>query len=286
MTAITISILPLLAALISLPAHADVYDKPLATKKVRLKANPKAPGERRELACFSYPGYVIKQLDAGEVGAEQLAIEPTISAGNGTTNSNKAGSCNWSKEDEADALPPEMWSGYFAGARGGYAFFTAADGANGGTGFIVVRMNDRKKLAEDAYDKGFTSIELRGGMPLLHYQRVYAAQCSVVTDGKTCSDTIAHDTGITAASLAICAKGYRVALEVLARERCKADGKSDAACLAQAADVIRKQKWDASPSVVVYSAELDMHETSSAEHPVGDPSIKALGNALACRPAD
>jgi hypothetical protein len=272
-------LLPLLLFVACLaPAHADVYDKPLSIKKIHLRGDPQEPGARRELTCYSYPAYMIKQLDFGEVGAERLAILPTLES--------KPATCREAKEPEEYVLPPEMWSGYFAGAKSGYAFFTASDGINGGMGFIVLRLADRKKLFEDVYKKHFEAIDVLDGVPLIRYQRVYAGTCSVVTDGASCAESIAHETGVTRESLAICAKGYRAAQEALARERCKADGKTDAPCIAKESDIIKNQKWDASPTVIVYEAQLDLHETTASDRPPAGASIKALGNALACRPSD
>ncbi len=273
-----LAIAAIVATILSAPACADVFDKPLSVKKARLPADPQDPSTKREISCYSYPTYTIKQLDFGEVGAERLSVLPTPDG--------KAASCRQAKEAGEYVLPPEMWSGYFAGAKAGYAFFTASDGANGGMGFIVLRLADKKKLFEDAYDKSLESIDVHDGVPLIRYRRVYAGSCSVVTEGASCADSIARETGVTKASLAICASGYRTAQESLARERCKADGKSDAACIKQEADVITKQKWAASPSVIVYEAALDLHETTAPDRPIGAPSIKALGNALSCRPAD
>jgi hypothetical protein len=271
----------LLVALMALPAvsaWADVYDKPSAIKKLLVHGDAQDPSARHEISCYIYPTYTIKQLNYGEVGAERLSILPTPDG--------KAVPCRQAKEADEYVLPPETWSGYFDGVKAGYAFFTASDGANGGMGFIVLRLADKKKLFEDAYEKSFESITVHDGVPVIRYRRVYAGNCSVVTDGASCADAIARETGVTKASLGICTSGYRALQQSLARERCKADGKSDAACIKQESDVITKQKWDASPTVIVYEAELDLHETTAPDRPVGAPSIKALGNALSCRPAD
>ena len=259
-------------------AWADIYDKPLTVKKLHVRGDAKDPSTKHEIHCYGYSTYTIKQLDFGEVGAERLSVLPTPAG--------KAAPCRQDKEADEYVLPPEMWSGYFSGAKAGYAFFTASDGANGGMGFIVLRLADKKKLFEDAYEKNLESIDVHDGVPVIRYRRVYAGNCSVVADGASCAESIARETGVAKTSLGICANGYRTAQESLARERCKADGKSDAACIKLESDVIKKQKWDASPSVIVYQAELDLHETTAPDRPIGAPSIKALGNALSCHPAD
>ena len=254
------------------PAHAEVYDKPLSVKKLRLRGDPQNPTLKHELTRHAYAGYTVKQIDYGEIGAERLSILPAAGA--------KARPCREAMEAGETELPAEMWSGYFAGVKSGYAFFTADDGVNGGMGFIVLRLSDQKKLFEDAYLGNLKSIEERDGLPLLRYQRVYSAKCSVITDGAGCAASIAHETGVTKESLAICAKGYRKAQDDLARDRCKAEGQSGVACIAKEAGIIKEQKWDASPTVVVYEVEADLHGTATG------PTIKAQGNALSCYPAD
>ena len=257
---------------------AEGFDKPLQVQTKRLKADPEYPGEKHVASCYSYPGYMVKQLDFGEVGAERLSIIALAAGANA--------SCDQSKAPGEYVIPPETWSGYFAGAKGGYAFFNADDGVNDGMGFIVLRVEDKKKIFEDVREKSFHSMELHDGVPLVRYRRVYSASCSVPVDGASCIDAIVRDTGVSKASLGLCAQGYRQAEESLARERCKAQSKTTGSCMTQEMALLHKQKWDASPSVISYEVELDLHEIAAKDKPLPAAQIKPLGDALACRPAD
>ncbi|HEY8027364.1 MAG TPA: hypothetical protein VIF60_22665, partial [Burkholderiaceae bacterium] len=212
----------------------------------------------------------------GEVGAERLAIAPSTNG--------KVRPCSETQESDEYVIPVETWSGYFAGAKSGFAFFTAEDGVNSGTGFMVLRIADKKKLLEDSTEHGFENIELKAGVPVVHYRRVYSAKCSVVAGGASCIDTIAGATGVSKASLASCEPGYRQAKESLARERCKIKAKPDQQCMARELEVIRGQKWDAAPSVVSYAVELELRLANSGAGPAF--VIKPAGGALACHPAD
>ncbi len=254
----------------------DVYDAPLRVQHVRLPADPSNPSTRREVVCWSYPNHMIKQVDFGEVGAERLAILPAAAG--------KMRPCREPKEADEYAIPVEVWSGYFAGSKGGFAFFNGEDGVNGGDAFMAMRIADKKKLLEDVADKGFESMEVRGGALQVRYRRVYSAACSVLTSGASCIDAVAKTTGVSTASLAICSDGYRAAKEALAAERCKSRSKKDQQCLARELALVGKQKWDAAPSVITYEVALELHEGSVA--PAQSFATKPLGDALRCYPAD
>ena len=255
---------------------AEVYDAPLRVQHVRLPADPSNPDTRREVVCWSYPNYMVKQVDFGEVGAERLAILPAAAG--------KMRACREPKEADEYAIPVEVWSGYFAGTKGGFAFFNGEDGVNGGDAFMVLRIADKKKLLEDVVDQGFESMEVRAGAVQVRYRRVYSAACSVETAGASCIDAVAKATGVSKASLAICSNGYRAAKETLAAERCKSRSKKDQQCVARELDLIGKQKWDAVPSVITYEVELELREGSA--EPAQSSAAKPLGDALRCYPAD
>ena len=53
------------------------YDQPLEVRHVRLKPDRVNPQAKREVACFSYPHFLVKQVDLGEVGADRLSIIPS-----------------------------------------------------------------------------------------------------------------------------------------------------------------------------------------------------------------
>ena len=263
----------LLAATIGLPERAlaqGLYDQPLEIRHVSLKPDPVNPQAKREVSCFTYPHFVVKQVDFGEVGADRLSITPAAPG--------KTVPCRQAKERNEYVIPSDSWSGYFRGVKSDYAFFDAADGTNGGLGFMVLRVSGRKKLFEDTAEKGIQSLEIKDGTLKLRYQRVFASGCSVVTGGPACRDSIAKDTGVASGSLSSCVDGYQAAKEEMAKMRCDFQLSKDDACVKEELKRINEQKWDDAPTVIVYEVEAGLGRAP--------PVIKPLSDALACRPSD
>ena len=251
-------------------AAESPYDRPLEVRHMNLKPDPHNPQVKRDVSCFTYPHFVIKQVDFGEVGAERLSIIPAAPGA--------APPCRQAKERNEYVIPADAWSGYFEGVKYEHAFFKAADGTNGGLGFMVFRVSDRKKLFEDTAEKGIQSLEIKDGILRLRYQRVFSSTCSAVTSGSACRDIIAEQTGVAGGSLASCAGGYRAAKEEMAKARCDAHPAKDDACIEKELKHLDEQRWDDTPTVVVYEVEVSLGGAS--------PVIKPLGDALACRPSD
>lgn len=258
------------------PAYADVYDKPLSVKKMQLRRHdPENPAARHELTCYSYPGYTVKENnDSNQKGAILSIVKGS------------ALPCREAREPGEYVLPADVWSGYYAGAKSGYVFVDADDGFNSGMGFIVLRVADNKKVFEDVYQNKIESITMKDGVPQIRYRRVYASDCSILADGAGCAASISRETGVSEDLLAICNKGYRAVRLWEARARCTQKGRKDEACIAKESEICADDVPDRTPSVVVYEVEADLHESIAANRPLAGPSLKALGNAMACRPAD
>jgi len=263
----------LLTVTILLPERAlaqGLYDQPLEIRHVSLKPDPVNPQAKREVSCFTYPHFVVKQVDFGEVGADRLSIIPSAPG--------RTVPCRQAKERNEYVIPSDSWSGYFKGVKSDYAFFDAADGTNGGLGFMVFSVSGSKKLFEDTAEKGIQSLEIKDGTLKLRYQRVFASKCSVVTGGAACRDIIVKDTGVASGSLSSCVNGYQAAKEEMAKMRCDSQSTKDDACVEQELKHINEQKWDDAPTVIVYEVETGLGGAS--------PVIQPLSDALACRPAD
>jgi hypothetical protein len=233
----------LFLSLLALSPLADAsgpFDAPLRVEQVRLPPDPQNPKVKRKITCFYYRSIVVKQIDYGEVGADRLALLPVLT-GNATP-------CRAMRESNEFVISAGNWSGYFKGVKSEYAFFTAADGTNGGLGFMVMRVYERKPLFEDVAQHGIESMEIQEGTLRLRYQRVFAVDCSVLTGGNTCRERLVHATGVADNSLSICARGYQAA-----------------------------RQTDA-PTVIVYQVETSLNDDG--------PVISRRGDALACRPSD
>jgi hypothetical protein len=64
----------------------------------------------------------------------------------------------------------------------------------------------------------------------------------------------------------------------MAKARCDAHPAKDDACIEKELKHLDEQRWDDTPTVVVYEVEVSLGGAS--------PVIKPLGDALACRPSD
>ena len=162
---------------------ATAFDKPLKTIHVPLPKDPDNPQAKTEVACFVYPHFMVKQIDLGEEGADQLSIIPSATR-----------ACQKKNFADEKIIPAKDWSGYFSGVKGDFVVFDADDGWNDGLGFAVFDPA-AKKLFEDVQKK-WIAIDTSPSALKLHYVRVYGAKCSLMSD-KTCWQQIERDTGLT-----------------------------------------------------------------------------------------
>jgi len=183
-------------------AAANLFDTPAKTIHLPLPADPANPTDKAQLSCFYFPRFMVKEVDLGEVGAEQLSIVP-VATGAGA----KKPVCKRENVDGEKVVSAEDWGGYFWGAKGNYVFFSSEDGWNGGMGFAVFDL-DAKKLFEDTA-KTWHSIQVVEGGATLRYQRVYEAPCSIKgEDGEGCWSQIQKDTGLADTPAPDCTAPY------------------------------------------------------------------------------
>ena len=164
-------------------AGAGLFDVPLHKEVVKLPADPDNPQAKPRRTCAFYPGFMVKEVDLGEVGASELGIAPAGTKG-----------CD-AKTPGEHVINPDEWSGYFAGVKGPYVFFDADDGHNGGMPFAVYSGKTGGKLFEDGRKGDFQSVRLDGEGLLLRYRRVLDAGCSLYA-GKSCWEQISAATGL------------------------------------------------------------------------------------------
>jgi hypothetical protein len=179
---------------------AGLFDKPASVVKIPLAPDKLNPQAKPMLSCFTFKTFAVKQIDRGEVGAEQLSILP-IAPGQAKPQ------CREDKAPGEIVLDGAAWGGYFKGVKGGYAFFDAADGWNGGVGFAIFSASGAKLFDDTA--KGIHSLKLIEGGVALAYRRVYGAKCSLFKDAPACWAEIKKDTGLTQATPPDCAASYK-----------------------------------------------------------------------------
>jgi hypothetical protein len=245
------------------------FEPPLAEQTVTLRPATKiAPATI--LTCRSFARFMVKVVDAGEVGAERLAIAP-IRAGAAKP------ACRRAAAPGEVAVDPKAWAGYFKGVKGDYVLFDAADGIDGALGFVVVGAGTARVLFEGLAVGDLGVTEARGTLTL-RYRRSVRGACSVVKDGAPCWQRIAREVGLDPARAPDCAAGYDAGKRELAAGRCEAASKLQAACIEAALKEIAAQRFDETPSVIEHDVETVV-TTARA-------TTTLRGPALACRPAD
>jgi hypothetical protein len=242
------------------------FDRPLQTKRIH--------AGKTEIRCYTFAHVMVKEIDAGEVGDEQISLLPIASATDRPP-------CQAKNVANERIIPSESWSGYFHGAKDDYVFLSADDGVNGGLGFSVYRGADPASLFQDAvkfeHDRvRFQSIAGDAAGLRLRYTRVYTAPCSVQTEGAACWTRIVAATHLPPAAPPDCAAGYLRAKQELASARCEIAHRKTAACIKQEIDGMKAD--DASPSVIGYDADVTVQPPQTSIQPAGGPVI--------CWPAD
>ncbi len=243
------------------------FDRPLQARRVTVP--------QKEIRCFTFTHVMVKEIDAHEVGDEQISFLPLASATDRPP-------CQVKNAANERVIPIDSWSGYFLGVIGDYVFLSAADGVDGGLGFSVYRGADTSSVFQDSVKFArdhlqFQTVTADGTGVKLRYNRVYSAKCSVQTEGATCWTQIAAATHLPPSPAPDCAAGYLHAKQEMAAARCEVQSrKNNPACLK--AEIAKQSDADTSPSVIDYAVDISLQPPNQTNTPVG--------GALACRPAD
>ena len=174
------------------PEDGDVatpFDQPAAVDNIDLPADKANPDARPAVNCYRFKGFMVKEVDLGEVGADKLAILPE--------------DAKCAREDAAEKKITDPVAGYFLGAKGDFAFFQAPDGSNGGMPYVVIDTRTMKTLFSDSLEGAdFEKIDDQGGKLVLDYVRTFSADCSLYLDGTACAERGADDNTKAAAATA------------------------------------------------------------------------------------
>jgi hypothetical protein len=252
------------------------FDRPLQTRRVVLGPSANSPGQQSVVRCTTYAGFLVKEIDTAEVGDDQISVLPMASAA-------ERPACQAKNRPGEKIVPSDIWGGYFLGVKAGYLFLSAEDGTNGGMGFAIFRANDLtrllfKDLAKIDHDHiQVQAISVAGDRLHLRYSRLYAATCSVQTEGASCWARIVAETHLPPTPAPDCAAGYLRAKRDLAAGRCEAlSHGGDAACVAK--ELQGMADWDSAPSVIGYDVDVLLQ-------PAG-LQMTAAGAAGSCWPSD
>lgn len=202
--------------LFPLTESAESFDTPLKKSVVDFGPAPDSldRGFRVKLSCYFYEGFMVKEYDEGQKGAEWLAIAPF--------EQNAAPQCTQSHTRNETVIKYPEWSGYFKGTRANWVFFNAADGENGGLQFVVYDARKGKKVFEDsAYDSTMWSEKVedspfnrlrieksQDGQLSLKYLRVVEAECDLHSEKSACWEAVRKRLGLKNAQVPVCS-GYK-----------------------------------------------------------------------------
>ena len=253
-------------------AFAGSFDKPLSKKSVDLgpsESNPPGslePKTHGKVTCYYYPGFMVKEVDLGEKGAERLAIVP---AGKTAT------SCTRARSKTEKVVNPDEWSGYFKGVKGDLVFFDADDGWNGGIGFVVYDAMTMKKIYEDVALGELTFSDDRGSN-VIAYTRVVDAGCNLPKEQAACWSSIQKKLSLEAGAVPDCKAGYEKSAQAMAKARCSGTPKADPQCMAKELSLARQQANDAS-SVISYPVSVVLSP---------NPVVSRVAGNIRCWPSD
>ncbi|EJB03203.1 hypothetical protein FHX14_003609 [Rhizobium sp. BK619] len=225
-------------------ANAVAFDKPIKVDVVALPKDELNPDAKPKITCSRYPALMVKEVDLGEVGAEKLAL--------------LAADAPCERTSERERVIADDTAGYLMGVSGGFVFFRAADGWNGGLPFVVYDAATGERLLDDSLDgDDFAAIRSGKGELTLDFRRVYTASCSLYHEGAGCAKAIAAETGLSPKQLPDCAAAYKAEIKRSPEH----------------ASEIEKL-----PSVVVYPVEL--------AYAAGDTTRRPMDGPTTCRTPD
>jgi hypothetical protein len=252
-------------------AFAGSFDKPRSKKLVNLgpsESNPKSHGKksRGKVTCYYYPGFMVKEVDLGEKGAERLAIVP---AGKTAT------PCTRARSKREKVVNPDEWSGYFKGVKGNLVFLDADDGWNGGMGFAAYDAKTMKKIHEDVALGELTFSDDSGPNVGIAYTRVVDGGCNLLKQA-ACWSSIQKKFSLEAGAVPDCKAGYEKSSQEMAKARCSGNPKADPECMAKELPLAQQQASDAS-SVISYPISVVLSP---------NPTVSQVAGNVRCWPSD
>ncbi|NYJ09897.1 hypothetical protein GGI64_000916 [Rhizobium leguminosarum] len=199
----TVTASVIVAAFVSFAGAAAtpvVFDKPIKVDVVALPKDELNPNAKPKITCSRYPAFMVKEVDLGEVGAEKLAL--------------LAADAPCERTSERERVIADDTAGYLMGVSGGFVFFRAADGWNGGLPFVVYDAVTGERLLDDSLDgDDFAAIRSGKGELTLDFRRVYTSSCSLYVEGAGCAKAIAAETGLAPKQLPDCAAAYKAEIK-------------------------------------------------------------------------
>ncbi len=236
------------------------YDQPLDRRVVDLGPSATAPEQHAELRCHYFRSFMVKEIDARELGAEQLSIVPAPKGFPPCQRANVPGEI---------VISPEVWPGYFAGAVGRYVIFRSYDGSNGALGFAVFAATAKAPIYSATSAGPLRFDTTAAGRLTLRFDKGFDAACSVPKDSAACIQAIAKATGAPPLGPEVCASGYESARRLHARWTCDEEKDSSDKCFDTQLKAFAY--YDTLPSAVAVPTEVTFQPTAAPEQILGPP---------------
>ena len=247
---------------------AESFDKPLVKKTIDLGLSQSNPKSHAKVTCYFYSGFMVKEVDLGEKGADRLSIVPTAK---GTPLT-----CTRARSKSEKVIDHKEWSGYFKGAKNNLVFFDADDGVNGGVAFAIYDAKTATRIFEDSASGPLEFSTSPDQQLSLHYLRVLDAECAVPKEKASCWERIKQKIGPDDFPMPDCEKGYEENAQNLAKGRCDAQNPREPDCLSKELKLVREQ-WSDASSIISYPVIVTLGI---------NPIIKPVAGAVKCWPAD
>lgn len=247
---------------------ADSFDKPRFKTTVKLGPAHSRAKTHAKVNCYFFFGFMVKEIDLGEKGADRLSIVPLPRE--------TVPRCTRAKTSNEMVINPNEWSGYFKGVKGNLVFFDADDGWNGGLGFAVYDSKTGKKIFEDAAVGELEFLAAQGTEVSLKYTRIIDAKCVLPQDPAACWAQVQNTTGLANIPMPDCKQGYEKSAADLAKGRCQAQSSDTPQCFDKEIGLARDQTKGAT-SVIAYPVEVIISSK---------PAIKPVSGDVRCWPSD
>ncbi len=247
---------------------AGSFDKPLAKKTIDLGPSQSSPKAHAKVTCYFYSGFMVKEVDLGEKGADRLSILPVAKEAPLT--------CTRARSKAEKVIDSKEWSGYFKGVKNNFVFFDADDGANGGLGFAIYDAKTVTKIFEDSALGPLEFSTSPDQQLSMQYIRVLDGECSVPKEKASCWERLRQKIGSDDFPAPDCEKGYEENAQNLAKGRCDSQNPREPDCLNKELKLVREQ-WSDASSIISYSVVVTLGT---------NPVIKPVSGAVKCWPAD
>jgi len=186
-----------------------LFDKPISVQHKLLPKQGDDTNPAGVVRCFTYPGFLVKEIDTGQIGDDAISVTPLKS-------STTAPGC--SDNNEAGEIVLKSGQGhYFVGAKGNFMLLDEADG-DATLGFLVIDSHSGRMIYSDhLWGLGVSGLSIASGTLTMKYQHAAETGCSIVTGGQKCWTQLAKDASLPkavasqAVPIAVCKAAYAAA---------------------------------------------------------------------------